>query len=261
MPTNMNSLKYMQAVLKHSLSPSKVADLVNGLRGMQSEIRACLEKLERSFRHVNDLHSFANNRLVRVATSTSCVSTSTMLPARIKLADWLKRRQGIWLLSRRGRSTRVRSTKRTDSVVVPDFDFQPNEFLDTDYLNEMTRMPHEVLRNASTAQLNPPQEISKGIVVRAIEPSEWDIDGGVQVTIRIHDEDPRSIPYYPRFGYKWTFQPSRTSVDTMVCHIPPVSLPGSVDVTLWREDNETTIRPVLSSRYEFKYKNRSARKV
>ena len=258
MPANINSLKYMQAVLKHSLSPSKVTDLVNGLTGMQSEIRTCLEKLERSFRHVNDLYSFANNRLVRVATSTSCVSTSTMLPARIKLAGWLKRREGIWLLSRRGRSIRVRSTKRSDSVVVPDFDFQPNDFLDTDYLNEM---PPDVLRNESPAQPKPFQDISKGIVVRAIEPNEWDIDGGVQVTIKIYGEDPQSIPYYPRFGCKWTFQPSRTSVDTMVCHIPPVSEAGSVDVTLWREDSENTMRPVLSSRYEFKYKDHSARKV
>ena len=123
LPTNVKSLGYVRAVLKHNLSPSKIADLIDGLRVMQSEIQACLEKLEASFKHINDLYSFANNRLVRVVTTTSLVSTSTMLTARIKLAGWLKRREGTWGLSSRGRSTTVRSIKPSDSVVVSDFDF------------------------------------------------------------------------------------------------------------------------------------------
>jgi hypothetical protein len=57
LPENEKSLEYVQAVLKHSFSPSKVSDLVNGLRRMQAEIRACLEELESSFGHVNDLYN------------------------------------------------------------------------------------------------------------------------------------------------------------------------------------------------------------
>ena len=80
----------MQAVLKHSFSPSKVANLVGNLKEMRSEIRACLEKLESTSKHVNDLYTINHNRLERVVTSSSTVSTSTILPARIKLAGWLK---------------------------------------------------------------------------------------------------------------------------------------------------------------------------
>jgi hypothetical protein len=75
---------------------------------MQSEIRACLDKLESSFRHVNDLYNFANNRLVRVATHSSMLSTSTTLTARVKLVSWLKRREGSWSFSSRRRPTTVR---------------------------------------------------------------------------------------------------------------------------------------------------------
>jgi len=108
LPANEKSLAYVQAVLKHSFSPSKVSDLVNNLKGMQSEVRTCLEKLEGAFGHVNALYGIIDNHLARVATSTSTVSTSTMLTARIKLAGWLKRREGTWGLSTRGRSTTVR---------------------------------------------------------------------------------------------------------------------------------------------------------
>jgi hypothetical protein len=112
LPSNENSLAYVQVVLRHNFSPSKVADLVNSLKSMQSEIRACIEKLESSFRHVHDLYNISNNRLERVATSTSNVSTSTMLTARIKLAGWLKRREGIWRLSSRSTSIKVRLYQR-----------------------------------------------------------------------------------------------------------------------------------------------------
>jgi hypothetical protein len=141
LPSNENSLAYVQVVLRHNFSPSKVADLVNSLKSMQSEIRACLEKLESSFRHVHDLYIISNNRLERVATSTSIVSTSTMLTARIKLAGWLKRRERIWRLSSRSASSKVRLYQR-DSVSLSQFDFQFGGSLDTDYL---LRIPTGVL--------------------------------------------------------------------------------------------------------------------
>ena len=112
LPTNDKSLAYVQAVLKHNFSPSKVADLVNNLQVMQSEIRACFDKLESSFGHVNDLYTFATNRLKRVSTSASMISTSTMLSARIKLAGWLKQREGTWGLSKRNRPREVKLVRR-----------------------------------------------------------------------------------------------------------------------------------------------------
>jgi len=75
---------------------------------MQSEIRACLDELESSFGHVNDLYNFSSNRLTRVATSTSVFSTSTMLTARIELAGWLKRCEEAWGFSKRSKPTKVR---------------------------------------------------------------------------------------------------------------------------------------------------------
>ena len=108
LPENKKSLEYIQVILKHNISPSKVSDLVNGLRGMQTEIQECLEELESSFGHVNDLYNINKNPLMRVATSTSLVSTSTALTAHVKLVGWLKRREESWSFSRRSNSTSVR---------------------------------------------------------------------------------------------------------------------------------------------------------
>jgi len=68
---------------------------------MQFETRACLDNLESTFKHVQDLYSITNNGLERISTSMSSVSTSTMLTARIKLAEWLERREGTWKLPSR----------------------------------------------------------------------------------------------------------------------------------------------------------------
>ena len=108
LPADEKSLAYVQAVLRHNFSPSKVASLVDNLKRMQFEIRACLEKLESQYRHVNDLYTINHNRLERTVTSSSTVSTSTMLTARIKLAGWLKQREGTWRLGSRGTPTKVR---------------------------------------------------------------------------------------------------------------------------------------------------------
>jgi len=108
---------------------------------MQFEIRACLEKLESTFRHVQDLYNITNNRLERISTSMSGVSTSTLLTARIKLAGWLERREGIWRLSSRSISTNVR-LRRRGSVFISQLDFQIDHVLDTDHLS---RMPPDIL--------------------------------------------------------------------------------------------------------------------
>ena len=108
LPTDQKSLAYVQSVLMHNLSPSKVADLVNNLRSMRSEISTCVETLENSFGHVNYLYTCSHNRLMRISTSTS---TSTMLPARLKLADWLKEREGTWGFLKRSRPREVKRVR------------------------------------------------------------------------------------------------------------------------------------------------------
>ena len=112
LPANEKSLAYVQAVLRHNFSPTKVGNLVDNLKRMQFEIRACIEKLESQYRHVNDLYTINHNRLERTVTSTSTISTSTLLTARIKLAGWLKRREGAWRLSSRNTPTKVRLTAK-----------------------------------------------------------------------------------------------------------------------------------------------------
>ena len=103
LPTDNKLLANIQAVLNHS-SSSEVADLVHSLKRMRSEISACLEKLESSFGHVNDLYTFAHNRLVRASAWMS----TKRLPARVKLADWLQEREGMWGFLKQSRSREVK---------------------------------------------------------------------------------------------------------------------------------------------------------
>ena len=97
-------------------------------------------------------------------------------------------------------------------------------------------------------------------VVLDIEPGQCDIDGGGKITITINKR-PRSLPYYPRFGYKWSFQPFRQSPETIVCRIPPVSQAGMVDLTLWVEESDEAVYRVNGTPRKFIYKDRSTRKV
>jgi len=104
---------------------------------MQFEIRACLDNLESTFKHVQDLYNFTNNGLERTSTFMSSVSTSTLLTARIKLAGWLERREGTWKLSSRRTSSTMRLQQR-DSVFMSQTDVQLGDFLDTGHLSRMT---------------------------------------------------------------------------------------------------------------------------
>jgi len=107
---------------------------------MQFEIRACLENLESSFKHVQDLYNITNNRLEHISRPMSTVSTSTMLTARIKLAGWLERREGAWKLSSRRTSTTMRLQR--DSVFMSQLDLGFDNFLNT---GQLSRMPSRVL--------------------------------------------------------------------------------------------------------------------
>ena len=81
------SLKFVQAVLRHNLAPSKVNNLLKCVRTMRSEIQRCLRKLDNTFQHVWNIYTATTNGLARVASN---LSTSTALTARIKLVDRLK---------------------------------------------------------------------------------------------------------------------------------------------------------------------------
>ena len=107
LPSNKKSLEFTRAVLKHSFTPSRITDLVKGLRDMRSNVQTCLTELETTFHHVHTLYDVMNNGLARVASRASIFSTSTNLSVRIKLAAWLKGWEGTWGLSRQHGSTSV----------------------------------------------------------------------------------------------------------------------------------------------------------
>ena len=107
LPPNKKSLEFTRAVLKHSFTPSKLTDLVKGLRDMRSDVETCLTKLETTFRHAHALYDIMNHGLARNASRTSIFSTSTNLTLRIKLTEWLKGLEGTWGFSRQRRSISV----------------------------------------------------------------------------------------------------------------------------------------------------------
>ena len=96
LPSNKKSLEFSRAVLKHSITPSKITDLVKGLRDMRLDVQICLTKLEATFQHVHTLYDIMNNGLTRIASRASILSTSTNLTVRIELADWLKKCEETW---------------------------------------------------------------------------------------------------------------------------------------------------------------------
>ena len=107
LPSNKKSLEFTRAVLKHSFTPSKITDLVKGLRDMRSDVQTCSTKLEATFQHVHILYDIMSNGLARVASQESIFSTSTNLTVRINLAAWLKGLARKWRLSKLRRSTSV----------------------------------------------------------------------------------------------------------------------------------------------------------
>ena len=117
LPSDTKSLEFIRAVLKHSLTPSKITDLMNALWEMRVDVQACLTKLETTSQHVHTLYDIMNNRLARIESQGSTFSTSTNLTARIKLVAWLKKWEGSWRPSRQRETTPVsHSTLLSDTV-------------------------------------------------------------------------------------------------------------------------------------------------
>ena len=105
--SNKKSLEFTRAVLNHSITPSKITDLVKGLRDMRSDVQMCLTKLETTFQRVHTLYNIMNNGLARTASRTSIFSTSTNLTVRIELAAWLKKWEETWRSSIQRKSNSV----------------------------------------------------------------------------------------------------------------------------------------------------------
>ena len=103
LPTDTRTLEFVQAVLRHNLVPSTTTNLLGCLRDMRSDIEKCLRRLSNSFKHLWTLYIAMTNGLARVTTNGSILSTSTTLPARIKLVGWLQNREDIWKFFRRGK--------------------------------------------------------------------------------------------------------------------------------------------------------------
>ena len=107
LPSDKKSLEFTQAVLRHSLTPSTIIDLVKSLQAMRSDVARYTSRLETTFHRVQFLYNIMNNELARSASRDSSLSTATNLTVRIQFAGWLKRREGTWGFSRQERSTSV----------------------------------------------------------------------------------------------------------------------------------------------------------
>ena len=141
LPSNKKSLEFIRAVLKYNFTPSKITDLVKALRDVRSDVQRCLTKLETTFQHVHTLYDIMNNGLARIASRTSIFSTSTNLTVRIKLADWLKRREGAWGLPNRQKTTPVSSTTHHQGLCKSHFDFSSMNFCNPmNFFNPIARL-------------------------------------------------------------------------------------------------------------------------
>jgi hypothetical protein len=111
LPSNKKTLEFTRAVLKHSFTPSKITDLVKGLREMRSDVQMCFTKLDNTFQHVHTLYNIMGNGLPRISSrksrTSSIFSTSTNLTVRIELAAWLSRWEETWGFSLQRKPTSV----------------------------------------------------------------------------------------------------------------------------------------------------------
>ena len=87
LPSKKGSLAFVRAVLKYNVSPQTIHEVISNLREMQREIQDCLSNLETSFKNVDDLHELFHRQLP--VSTYSRLSTSTILPIRVHLVNWL----------------------------------------------------------------------------------------------------------------------------------------------------------------------------
>ena len=88
LPSKKGSLAFVRAVLKYNMSPQTIHEVVSNLRQMQREIQDCRSNLETSFKNVDDLHDLFHRQVERFSICSG-LSTSTTLPIRVQLVNWL----------------------------------------------------------------------------------------------------------------------------------------------------------------------------
>ena len=130
LPSNKKSLEFTRAVLKHNFTPSKLTDLIKGLRDMRSDVGTCLTELETTFQHVHTLYDIMNHGMANIAARASIFSTSTNLTVRIKLADWLNGLEERWGLSKQQRSISVSHPISSQKAAYIIFGFSFSIFFD-----------------------------------------------------------------------------------------------------------------------------------
>ena len=118
LPSKKKSLAFVLAALKHNVSSETMDEMISNLREMQTEIQDCLRNLETSFDDVQDSYDFFHQQLVRVPTSSSLLSTSTTLTARVQLASWLEKFGGRDFSERRRKGNNVVSPLKTIFTVL-----------------------------------------------------------------------------------------------------------------------------------------------
>jgi len=129
-PSKKRSLAFVRAVLTYNVSPQKIDEMISNLKQMQTEIQDRLRNLVTSFNDVYIAYDFSHRQLMRTPTSAS---TSTTLPARLQLANWLETFGGRGS-SKRSRSETVSSLNqfRVLILILVLFELQLQTFFHTD---------------------------------------------------------------------------------------------------------------------------------
>ena len=101
LPQDRMSLAFVQAVLKHNLSPSNIQDAILALKDFQFEVESCQQTTELAFQQVWRVYEILRSRTLQIRSSISTISTiSSILPEsstgpqvttsfRKEVVDWL----------------------------------------------------------------------------------------------------------------------------------------------------------------------------
>ena len=103
LPQDRMSLAFVQAVFKHSLSPSNVEDAIIAIKDFQFEVKYCRQTTELAFQQVWRVYDIVKSRTLQRRSSVSTISSiSTQIPEsssspqattsfRREIIDWLKK--------------------------------------------------------------------------------------------------------------------------------------------------------------------------
>ena len=81
LPQDRMSMAFVQAVLKHNLSPSSIQEAILALKDFQFEVESCQQTTELAFQQVWRVYEIVKSRTLQRRFSVSTISTiSTMIP-------------------------------------------------------------------------------------------------------------------------------------------------------------------------------------